>query len=291
MNQTEHEGGGDRGGFFVMLVTALPFIIGLASGIAFLVIYWRGAGTGGLGASLALALAGLGVGLVIWTHHLMPHREASGPREEISSDPRDRQAFLDDFAAGEGNIPRRRMLGWLTMAVLGTLTAGAISLVRSLGKPPLPALKRPIWSKGMRLLTINGKPVAAAALDVRTAVVVFPEGQIGTMAAQTMLIRVEEKELQLPPNKLGWAPKGILAYSRVCTHAGCPVALYEADKHLLLCPCHQSTFDVLRGAVPTSGPAARPLAQLPLAIDEEGYLRANGDFDETPGPGFWKILT
>ena len=88
-------------------------------------------------------------------------------------------------------------------------------------------------------------------------VTVFPEGSIGDEKAQTVLIRVKEQLLRLPEDRADWAPMGYLAYSRVCTHAGCPVGLYEAESHLLLCPCHQSTFNVLEAAQPTGGPAAR----------------------------------
>jgi ubiquinol-cytochrome c reductase iron-sulfur subunit len=78
-----------------------------------------------------------------------------------------------------------------------------------------------------------------------------------------------------------------LAFSRICTHAGCPVGLYQSETHLLLCPCHQSTFNVLQSAVPTGGPATRSLPQLPLYVDSDGTLRASGGFSEPPGPGFW----
>ncbi|HYP22826.1 MAG TPA: Rieske (2Fe-2S) protein, partial [Actinomycetota bacterium] len=86
-----------------------------------------------------------------------------------------------------------------------------------------------------------------------------------------------------------WAPEGCVGYSKICTHAGCPVGLYRAQAHELLCPCHQSTFDVLRGAVPTFGPADRPLPQLPRGVDDEGVLIALGDFPEPVGPGFWNL--
>jgi ubiquinol-cytochrome c reductase iron-sulfur subunit len=86
-----------------------------------------------------------------------------------------------------------------------------------------------------------------------------------------------------------WAPEGCLAYSKICTHAGCPVGLYRAEAGELLCPCHQSTFDVYTGAVPVFGPAARPLPQLPLDVNEEGYLVAQGDFSAPVGPSFWNL--
>ena len=78
-----------------------------------------------------------------------------------------------------------------------------------------------------------------------------------------------------------------IAYSKICTHVGCPVGLYQADTHELLCPCHQSTFDVLDGARPRFGPATRSLPQLPLAVDGDGFLTAQSDFTEPVGPGFW----
>ncbi len=129
-----------------------------------------------------------------------------------------------------------------------------------------------IWQGGQRLVTIDGKPVSLASLQPGSMVTVFPEDQIGAERAQTVLIRVKEHLLQLPEDRATWAPGGYVAYSRVCTHAGCPVGEFEAEQSVLLCPCHQSTFDVLRAAAPTGGPAARPLPQLPLYADADGTL-------------------
>jgi ubiquinol-cytochrome c reductase iron-sulfur subunit len=118
---------------------------------------------------------------------------------------------------------------------------------------------------------------------------VLPEGEVGHADSQTLIIRVRPEDLQLAADRRDWAPDGVVAYSKICTHAGCPVGLYRAQAHELLCPCHQSTFDVLRGAVPVFGPAARPLPQLPLEVDDEGYLVARGDFPEPVGPSFWNM--
>jgi ubiquinol-cytochrome c reductase iron-sulfur subunit len=82
-------------------------------------------------------------------------------------------------------------------------------------------------------------------------------------------------------------PEGLIAVSKVCTHAGCPVGLYQATTHQLLCPCHQSAFDVLDGAKPVFGPAAAPLPQLPLEIDADGHVRSRGDFVAPIGPAWW----
>jgi ubiquinol-cytochrome c reductase iron-sulfur subunit len=117
---------------------------------------------------------------------------------------------------------------------------------------------------------------------------VFPEGSPGSADGQAVLIRVAPGLLHPKPGREDWSPGGLVAYSKICTHAGCPVGLYQADSHQLLCPCHQSTFDVLRHAIPQIGPAAAPLPQLPLAIDADGYVVARGDFSEPVGPSFWR---
>jgi ubiquinol-cytochrome c reductase iron-sulfur subunit len=117
---------------------------------------------------------------------------------------------------------------------------------------------------------------------------VFPENDLGSADGQVVLVRVDPQLLRLPASRQGWAPDGLIAFSKVCTHAGCPVGLYQADSHRLLCPCHQSSFDVLDAAKPLSGPAAWPLPQLPLTVDEAGVLRAAGGLSEPVGPGWWK---
>jgi ubiquinol-cytochrome c reductase iron-sulfur subunit len=162
----------------------------------------------------------------------------------------------------------------------------AVSLFRSLGRSPDPILFSRVWKRGQRLTDSNGTPVSVNTLEPGSTLIVFPEGKIGDERAQTVLIRVDERLIPRD-RRASWAPKGYLAYSRVCTHAGCPVGLYEVTTCQLMCPCHQSTFDVLRGARPTGGPAARPLPQLPLYADADGTLRAADGFTTPPGPGFW----
>jgi ubiquinol-cytochrome c reductase iron-sulfur subunit len=119
---------------------------------------------------------------------------------------------------------------------------------------------------------------------------VFPEGHEGAADAQTLLIHVRPGSLKLSPERMAGVPDGThVAYSKICTHAGCPVGLYRAESQSLLCPCHQSQFDVSDGAKPFFGPAARPLPQLPLGVDEENVLVAQGDFSEPVGPAFWDM--
>lgn len=135
-------------------------------------------------------------------------------------------------------------------------------------------------------MTADGTPVSIDTLQPGSTLLVFPEDSIADEKAQTVLVRVNEQFLRMPRERADWAPMGYLAYSRICTHAGCPVGLYQKETHLLLCPCHQSSFDVLKGAEPTGGPAARALPQVPLYVDADGTLRARGGFSTPPGPGF-----
>jgi ubiquinol-cytochrome c reductase iron-sulfur subunit len=118
---------------------------------------------------------------------------------------------------------------------------------------------------------------------------VFPEGFVGSADGQAVLINVGDAPLTLSPAGLAGAPDGLVCYSKICTHAGCPVGLYLAQEHQLRCPCHQSTFDVLDGARPVYGPAPKPLPQLPIEVGEDGSLHATGDFDAPVGPSFWDL--
>jgi ubiquinol-cytochrome c reductase iron-sulfur subunit len=117
-------------------------------------------------------------------------------------------------------------------------------------------------------------------LNVGSVVTVFPEGAEGDAASQTVLIRL--------PDGLGQSVDGYVAFSKVCTHAGCPVALYRAAQHQLMCPCHQSVFDVVNGGNVLAGPADHALPQLPIEIGADGYLHAKADFPVPIGPGFWE---
>jgi ubiquinol-cytochrome c reductase iron-sulfur subunit len=129
--------------------------------------------------------------------------------------------------------------------------------------------------------------VRAAEVPLEGLVTVFPEGHAGSADGQVVLIRVHPDRLRLPADRRSWAPDGLVAYSKVCTHAGCPVGLYQTKLGELLCPCHQSSFDALGGGDPVFGPAARALPQLPIAIDSDGFVVARSDFHEPIGPTYW----
>ena len=172
------------------------------------------------------------------------------------------KAAAKAFCDGVHDVRRRRLLTWMGLSGAGLFGTMVLSLLRSLGVSPDKSLYSRIWKGGQRLVTDGRQAGFATSLQPGSMVTVFPEDQIGAERAQTILVRVKEQLLQLPEDRASWAPAGYVAYSRVCTHAGCPVGEFEAEQSVLLCPCHQSTFDVLRAAAPTGGPAARPLPQL-----------------------------
>jgi ubiquinol-cytochrome c reductase iron-sulfur subunit len=266
------------------------FLLAMAGGVGFLIAYWSGGNnTQFLGGSLAIFLGAMGITCVLWARWLMSHKQAVEPRHPLQSSMLAEKATTKAFCDGVHDVRRRRMLAWMGLGGAGLFGTMVLSLLRSLGMSPDKSLYSRIWTGGQRLMTMDGKPVSLSALQAGSTVVVFPEDQIGDERAQTVLIRVREESLDLPKDRATWAPSGYVAYSRVCTHAGCPVGEFEAEQSILLCPCHQSSFDVLRAAAPTGGPAARPLPQLPLYADADGTLRAGGGFTAPPGPGFWGI--
>lgn len=263
------------------------FLIALGGAVGFLFLYWTGGNNLLLGSCLAIFLAGAAAAFVFWAHLLTLKREVVEAREQMTPQPEEREGAAEDFHAAAMQIHRRGLLKWMTAGGIGMVGAIVISFMRSLGASPDTTLYSTVWKSGQRLFTADGKPVSVNALQPGNTVIVFPEGSIGSEKAQTVLVRVNPQLLQLPSDRADWAPNGNVAFSRVCTHAGCAVGMYETTTHQLMCPCHQSTFDVLRAGEPTGGPAARALPQLPLYVGSDGILRAGGGFSDIPGPGYW----
>jgi ubiquinol-cytochrome c reductase iron-sulfur subunit len=269
------------------LFTLCAYLVSAAGAIGFLIAYWTGGSNQVLGGTLALAFGGLGCVLVLYSHWLMPRKEARDSRVVLHSNYVQRESALESFQKGKDEVHRRTFLTWILLSTSGLIAAIGISLMRSLGANPDLSLYDTVWNRGQKLVTEDDKTISIDSLRPGDSVTVFPEGSIGSERSQTVLIRVKPELLRLPKERADWAPEGYLAYSRVCTHAGCPVGIYEKTTCLLLCPCHQSTFDVLEAAQPNGGPATRPLPQLPLYVDSDGTLRAGGPFTNPPGPGFW----
>ena len=270
-------------------IGTVAFLLAALGAVGFLVSFWSGGEHTQLqGLSLAIAFVGIGLGLIVWATIVAPTDEQVQERTSLRATPEEAAALDDDLARGEEAIGRRVWLRRGAIVAGGTLGVALISPLRSLGPRPGYSLERTAWRGGARVVDESGDVVRAADVPDDGLLTVFPEGNVGAADAQAVLVRVDAALLHLPPGRAGWAPDGLLAYSKVCSHAGCPVGLYEADRHELLCPCHQSSFDVLRGALPVSGPAAWSLPQLALVVDADGSLRSTGDFSAPVGPGWWK---
>ena len=237
---------------------------------------WIGASPAILAGSLALAMVGFAGACAAAAVELRAPSDLSEPRR----------------ARGPTNPPplptegvSRRLFGRLWFAAAGALAIVGLVPVVSLARKPGRRV-RTGWQTGMRLVDENNAPIPRDRLEFGGIETVFPENGVDIPEGAAVLIRVEPEMLHEPSSSAA-TPDGYVAFSKVCTHAGCPVALYRHASHQLYCPCHQSTFDVLNGARNLSGPAPRPLPQLELAVDAQGYLIARGDFSGPVGPDDW----
>jgi len=265
---------------------AVLFLASSASAVALTIVYWSGGQPQLEGLFLGLALGGVACGFVVWGNRLLPQGPFVDQRHEMASPAGEVEEVSDDIDQG-GLISRRKLVTRTLGLAVGGLGLAALFPVRSLGPSPGRTLTETPWRAGLRLVTEDGRPVHTSDVPLEGLVTVFPEGSPGSADGQAVLVRVTPGLLRPKAGRQDWSPDGFVAYSKICTHAGCPVGLYQADTHQLLCPCHQSTFDVLHHARPEDGPAVAPLPQLPLSITPEGFLVARGDFSEFVGPSFW----
>lgn len=252
-----------------------------------------------LGLGLGIGALGIGIAAVHWAKALMNDAEQVEERHHVGTNPEVRDAAVAKLQQGvaDSGIARRPLLkgalaGALALAPLPFL----VTLVGNLGGDwNIGKFRHTAWEPGRRLATDpDDRPIKAADVTIGSVFHVIPhglseeEGYLEEKAkAAVLVIRLDPKDLNEPDHKKDWSYDGIVAYSKICTHVGCPVALYEQNTHHLLCPCHQSTFDVANEAKVVFGPAGRPLPQLPITVDDEGYLVAQRDFDEPVGPSYW----
>jgi ubiquinol-cytochrome c reductase iron-sulfur subunit len=258
-------------------VIAGALIVAIAASIGLSVVYALGGQPQLEGTLLALALGGIGIAAISWGNHLMPNGPFTQSREELATRVPSERVSLE----------RRPFLTRLLVGAGGALGVALVFPLRSLGPNPGNTLNHTSWTAGARLVDSDGTPVSVVDLPVGGVLTVFPSGHTDDASAQTILIRADDRSVATRRGRETWSPQGYLAFSKVCTHAGCPVGLYEHRTKQLLCPCHQSLFDVIAGARPVFGPAPRSLPQLPLAVDGAGYLIAQRDYDEPVGPAFW----
>lgn len=256
-----------------------------------------------LGIGIASAMLTLGIGTVMWAKHLMHDHEQVESRHPTRGTPATRKRAVEIFtqANEESGFGRRTLLRNSLIAAMLALPLPGIVVLRDLyngnNEDPVKLLNNTMWDTGVRLVRDpSGTPIAASEVTIGSVYHVIPEGlnelehhKLEEKAkAVVLLMRLPEESLKEREDRKGWSYNGIVAYSKICTHVGCPVALYEQLTHHLLCPCHQSQFDVTEHCKVIFGPAGRPLPQLPITVDSEGYLVAQRDFEEPVGPTFWE---
>jgi ubiquinol-cytochrome c reductase iron-sulfur subunit len=298
-------------------VVAGCFFLAMVAGLGFLVAYAL-IGVGpinevqhsnlALGGCLSAVFLLLGIGAVIWVRHLMPTVEITEQRHPMRATDEQRAEFKQtwDEGAATSQFVKRPLVRRTLIAATLPLAVAPLFLLRDLGPLPGTSLDTTVWRKGLRLLIYGtGRPITAAEFSSPGGLItVGPEGYLDdddAMAkAAVIIIKFRPGQLVFgppvapgrpsPPNLTvpNWTVSNIVAYSKICTHVGCPAALYEQTTHHILCPCHQSTFDATRGAMVIFGPATRALPQLPIGVDSEGFLIATGPFNEPVGPSFWE---
>ncbi|BDI22430.1 ubiquinol-cytochrome c reductase iron-sulfur subunit [Herbiconiux sp. L3-i23] len=254
-----------------------------------------------LGVSIALALLSIGIGAVHWGKALMHDREGIDVRHPVRGSEETRARAVEIFreADTESGFNRRALIRNSLVGALVAFPLPAIFFFRDLAprdNNPAELLRHTAWDEGVKLVRDpTGTPIKAADVTLGSAFHVIPEGILGEehyleekAKAAVLLMRLKPEDLNVSPGREDWNYDGIVAYSKICTHVGCPVALYEQQTHHLLCPCHQSQFDITNEAEVIFGPAKRPLPQLPITVDADGYLVARSDFTEPVGPSFWE---
>ncbi|MBQ1016809.1 Rieske (2Fe-2S) protein [Micromonospora sp. D93] len=266
----------------------LSFLVSAAGAVGFAVTYGLGGQTQWEGVCLAVAFAGLATGLAIWGRRLVPVGGYVEEHEGFTPPPEEQALTAAALTAPDSPIRRRGLLAALGLA-LTSLGVAALFPLRSLlpwdRTRPVEALKDTPWGPGVRLLTADGQPLRPENVPDGSVVGVFPEGGTGAGDAPAFAVRLRpERFTRLPA---AGHLDGLVVYSLLCTHAGCPVRLYLKGTGRVLCPCHQSSFDLFADASPVAGPAARRLPGLPIDVDADGNLRASGDFTAPPGAGFW----
>ena len=263
------------------------FVVSMLGSLGLVAYYLIGESAQVEGVLLGLALGGMGVGVIGWATRLMDVPTVTEEHDSLESG--DSAVEQTEDMVGQEAVTRRKMLLRLAAGASATLGAALAIPALSLGPRPGQSLEQTKWTSGARLVDRFGDPQRPEDIPLNGIKTVFPFGFEGEADSQTVVIKIEPELLDLPEGREGWAPDGCVAFSKICTHAGCPVGLYRAEAKQLLCPCHQSTFDVTTGCTPVFGPAARPLPQLPMDVDESGFLVATGDFPEPVGPSFWNM--
>ena len=293
---------------FVVLFVVAYIGIDKTTNVYIPVLGTVGASQVALGFTLGMAIFLIGAGAIQWAKKLMPDVEVVQQRHDMVSPDEDTAEAAANYERGkeESGFARFKMIRRTLIAALALFPIPLIIMLRDLwvptpeeeGKSPAEILSTTIWRADSRIVSDGTyEPVRPEDLPVGGLVSAVPEdlreieelqGNLNARGkAAIILVRMEPDEIRAQQGE-GWDYQGILAYSKICTHVGCPIALYEQRTHHLLCPCHQSTFDLADAGNVVFGPAARRMPQLPIGVDEEGFLVAKSDFAEPVGPSFWE---
>jgi ubiquinol-cytochrome c reductase iron-sulfur subunit len=304
-------------------IVALLFTISFLASVAFIAVYVLVGRDGGmhgvertmwanygLGATTTIAFLAVAAGITVWIRRLMTSNPIVQERGVMTADPETRQAFTTGFMQGtvDSGLTRRPLLRRTLLLAAAPLGLAPLVLLRDMGPLPEKRLRHTFWEEAVAKAKREGRPGARLVVSGTnqplrrsdfnspgSMITVIPEGieesehALDELSkAATIVINIPVEQFKPVRGRENWHVAGIVAYSKICTHVGCPAALYEQTTHHILCPCHQSTFDAPNGAKVLFGPAARPLPQLPLSVDAEGYLIALSDYDEPVGPSFWE---
>jgi ubiquinol-cytochrome c reductase iron-sulfur subunit len=278
---------------------ALVALLLVAAGLlafGFTIVYVAaGASTQLLGLAIGGALALLAAAAIIAGKAVVPQEKSVEKRDLLLKEKEADEVLHIVQSGGEGISRRALLTGAAGLAGAGVLTA-ALTPLASLG-PDLDAIHATPWRRGVRLVDDQGRPYSAEEVQIGAFYTALPEhGEADAFGAGLLLVKLPADLIHLPAARRGWAPEGILAYSKICPHAGCAISLYRYPTYqptsvgpAFTCPCHYSTFSPGEGGRLMFGPAGRALPQLPLMIDGERNLRAAAAFHEDIGPSWWSV--
>ncbi len=310
--------------FVVSALASIAFVVAYVAVPKDATVLGIGAQNFALGVTAGLALFLIGIAAIQWAKKLMVDEEVVEERHTIASTPQERHDAVEMLMEGgrESGLGRRTLIKLSILPALGLLVAPVIVLLRDLGTLPRDDLRHTTWNRGVRVVQDGtGNPIRLADIPTGSLVNVMPatlyptegadaeyegptvgevegEEDLGTAnkpspqveraRSAAILVRIEPGAATVAPGRENWNTSGVFCYSKICVHMGCPISLYEQQTHHLLCPCHQSVYDLADGGKIIFGPGARPMPQLPIMVDSEGYLVAQSDFTEPVGPSFWE---
>jgi ubiquinol-cytochrome c reductase iron-sulfur subunit len=285
-----------RGENWVLALFGLTFLLSVAF-VVFYAIDSLPRHTQLFGTALGGAFVSLGVAAILIAKRLIVTEEIEEEYPEPEF-PDEQEKIVRTAEESTSRMTRKKLLLGTGGAAVGALGIAVATPAVSFGPVfDMGPFYEANWKRGRRLVDEQGKPYRADDIEEQTFYTAFPEHQDKeSFGSPVIVVRLDPAQLRLPPERRGWAPDGIVAYSKICTHAGCAISLYRTPKFApvqakpaLVCPCHYSTFDPATGGLVLFGPAGRRLPQLPLEVDGGGFLRAKANFSEPVGPSWWGV--